>query len=98
MTRSKALLVLFAFVAVPAWLTGCGVSRMVNVESKPPGAAIFVDGVKVGETPKKVKLDYTRDQTARKILQINHKYYKPGFQTWTVEEVPQNWNIELRAE
>ena len=98
MMPSKTIVTLFAVVAVSVWLAGCGVSRMVHVESKPPGASIFVDGVNVGVTPKKVKLEYTRDPTARKILQINHRYYKPGFQTWTVEEVPQNWNIELKAE
>ena len=87
MTRSKALRILLAIVTLPICLAGCGVSRMVNVDS-----------VNVGETPKKVKLDYSRDSSARKILQINHKYYKPGFQTWTVEEVPQTWNIELKAE
>lgn len=71
---------------------------MVKIDSRPTGASIFVDGVNVGVTPKNVKLDYRRAAQSRKIVQVNHQYYKPGFQTWTFEEVPQHWTIELKEE
>ena len=49
MTRAAPLLALLA-------LTGC-VERMVAIRSEPPGAAVFLDGERVGETP--VEVPYT---------------------------------------
>ena len=96
MNRAPGLILLA--VCLLSVLPGCGAIRMVKIDSRPTGASIFVDGVNVGVTPKNVKLDYSRAAQSRKIVQVNHRYYKPGFQTWTFEEVPQHWTIELKEE
>jgi hypothetical protein len=47
MTRAAPMLALLA-------LTGC-VERMVAIRSEPPGASVYLDGERVGETPVEIK-------------------------------------------
>lgn len=52
---ARALLSLAALAAVP----GCGVKRVLAVESRPPGARVWVNGVERGTTP--LRVPYVHD-------------------------------------
>jgi hypothetical protein len=67
---------------------GCSVTRVVDIDSKPSGAVIFVNGERRGITrDEKVKINFT-DASQRVLIQIVKPRYKPAFQYWTHEEVP----------
>jgi hypothetical protein len=71
----RALLTFAVLAAFAA--TGC-VSRKINVESEPPGATVWVDGQKIGETP--CSMDFTHYGTREVILR------KDGYETLTALE------------
>ena len=60
----------------------------VDVDSKPTGAVIYVDGERRGQTRSKVELDFGTDPEKRILLQLLKPRYKPVFQYWTFGEVP----------
>lgn len=58
----RRALLLLAVLASPLCLSGC-VERFLTIHSDPPGAAVYVDGEKVGTTPCEVTYAWygTRD-------------------------------------
>jgi len=70
---------------------GCAESaRYVDLDSKPTGAVIYVDGVRRGLTRSRVELDFESGPNARVLIQIVKPRYKPVLQYWTPGEVPEN--------
>ena len=68
---------------------GCaGSARTVDIDSKPTGAAIYVDGERRGLTRSKVELDFRGDTERRILIQVAKPRYKPILQYWTLGEVP----------
>jgi hypothetical protein len=70
-------------------LAGCsGTVRYVDIDSKPTGAAVYVNGERRGVTrDEKVRIDFT-DPTSRVLIQVVKPRYKPAFQYWKIDEVP----------
>ena len=65
-------------------------ARYVDIDTKPTGATIFVDGEQKGVThSQKLKLDFSGDPTRRILIQISKPRYKPIFQYWSIDEVPE---------
>lgn len=68
-------------------LGGCASSaRLIDIDSKPTGASIYVNGEKKGTTRDKVRVDFK--SAGRVMVQIVKARYKPLFQYWTLEEIP----------
>lgn len=75
---------------LPALLTGCGgLRRSVDIDSKPSGAVIYVDGERRGLTRSRVELKFPSEQD-RVLIQVSKPRYKPVLQYWTVGEIPDN--------
>lgn len=72
---------------------GCSASRLVMIDSQPPGASIYVDGETQGITPDAVLLDFSGDRSRRIVVQLVKERYKPIFQTWLIEEVPETTKV-----
>lgn len=78
---------------------GCGTPyRVVEIDSKPAAAAIYVNGVRRGVSKSKVKIEFPGDITQRSFVQLVKEGYRPVFQTWTIEEVPQTKTFTLEVE
>ncbi len=88
-TAGRRLLAAAAGCALAA-LAGCAnSSRFVEIDSKPPGAAIYVNGERRGTTrDEKVLIDFASDTKGRVLIQVVKPRYKPAFQYWTIDEVP----------
>jgi len=67
-------------------LGGCSSVRLIDIDSKPAGASIYVNGEKKGTTRGKVRIDFK--SAGRVMVQIVKARYKPVFQYWTLEEIP----------
>jgi hypothetical protein len=61
---------LYLILPIPLLLGGC-VERWLSIKSDPPGAEVYVDGVKVGETPIRVPFEFYGD---REILLRKERY------------------------
>jgi hypothetical protein len=73
--------------------------RHVDIDSKPSGATLFVNGEKIGVTrAEKVKLDFAQDPSRRVLVQVVKPRYRPVFPYWTLDEVPENKVFALEAE
>lgn len=71
-------------------LAGCGsLIRHVDIDSKPTGAVIYVDGERRGVTRSKVELNFPSEER-RVLIQLVKPRYKPVLQYWTPGEVPDN--------
>jgi hypothetical protein len=69
-------------------LPGCGgLRRSVDIDSKPSGAVIYVNGERRGLTRSKVELDFPTEED-RVLIQLVKPRYKPVLQYWTVGEIP----------
>ena len=69
---------------------GCAEQSLyVDVDSKPTGAMIYVDGEKRGLTRSRVRLDFDGTSSDRVLIQIVKPRYKPVMQYWTMGEVPE---------
>jgi len=66
--------------------SGCSSRRTVDIDSKPPGATIYVDGEKKGVTRDQISVDFSK--VDRVLIQIVKHRYKPILQYWTIDEVP----------
>ncbi len=84
--------ILAAILAGGAWLVGCGgpEPRYVDIDSKPTGAVIYVDGERRGLTRSKVRLDFDDAGERRVLIQIVKPRYKPVLQYWSVGEIPES--------
>ncbi len=70
---------------------GCeSTARYVDLDSKPTGAVIYVDGVRRGLTRSRVELGFEGGPGTRVLIQIVKPRYKPVLQYWTPGEVPEN--------
>jgi hypothetical protein len=99
--RSRLLALSIALSgAIP--VAGCAPAvRLVEIDSRPSetrGASIYVNGEKRGVTPQKVKIDFSAGGERRVLIQVVKANYKPGFQYWTVSEVPESKVFELEDE
>ena len=83
-----SICVLSAFVL--AGVPGCfSHRRYVDVDSKPTGATIFVDGEKKGVTRStRLELNFSADPNRRVLIQLMKPRYRPIFQYWSPGEVP----------
>lgn len=52
-------------------------SKTVIIDSVPQGATISIDGEILGETPKKVDLDFPNPKQDRHIIKLNKTGYSP---------------------
>ena len=87
--RRLALLAAAAIAAGFSW--GCsGRTRTVDVDSKPTGALLYVDGEPKGRTRSTIRLDFPKGIGQRILIQISKAGYKPVMQYWTFDEVPEN--------
>lgn len=67
---------------------GCAMVRYVDVDSKPTGAVIYVNGERRGTTrDEKVRIQFTTPEQ-RALIQVLKPRYKPVFQYWMFDEVP----------
>lgn len=79
-----------AILAGVGVLASCsGRARYVDVDSQPPGAILYVDGERRGQTRATVQLDFEGDDD-RVLLQLLKPGYRPVLQYWTWGEVPPN--------
>ncbi|MGQ9590236.1 MAG: hypothetical protein ACUVYA_08075 [Planctomycetota bacterium] len=85
------LAALSAACALGAALAGCsaGETRYVDVDTKPTGAVIYVDGERRGLARATVRLDFA-DVRDRVLIQIVKPRYKPVLQYWSLGEVPES--------
>ncbi len=83
--RTKIILLLFLAAAV---IPGCAssgskISRNLFITSDPPGATVYMDGEKVGETPLKIQTffswnkDKPYDSLLRRVIQVRKAGYLP---------------------
>jgi hypothetical protein len=90
--RARAWILAAALAALAAGIaSGCGgLTRYVDIDSKPTGASIYVNGEPRGTTrDEKVRLEFAGDPSARAFIQIVKPRYKPTFQYWKMDEVPE---------
>lgn len=75
---------------------GCaGNVRVVDIDSKPSGASIYVNGEKKGVTRnEKVQIQFN-DATQRVLIQLVKPRFKPVLQYWMLEEVPEKRIFQL---
>lgn len=98
----------FRALALPVALVGALLSagcaptvRLVEIDSRPAetrGASIYVNGEKRGVTPQKLKIDFSAGGEKRVLVQVIKANYKPGFQYWTLAEVPESKVFDLEDE
>ena len=83
-----------------AALAGCAQIRYVDIDSKPSGATIYVDGEKKGVTREaRLKLDFRKDPEHRVLIQLVKPRYRPAFMYWSIDEVPEGAKVvSLEAE
>ena len=89
----KALLACCLLLGIAA---GCSSRRTVDVDSKTPGATIYVDGEKKGVTRDQISVDFSR--VDRVLIQIVKHRYKPILQYWTIDEVPAKRVFDLEVD
>ena len=81
-----------SILAVGLLVSACGgITRVVEIRTRTPetlGASIYVNGEKKGNTPSRVSMTFSGMPGQRVLVQVVKANYKPGFQYWTLEEVP----------
>lgn len=90
-----------ACIAVPLSLAlfSCGSPvRIVQIDSKPQGAIVYLDGVERGPTPQTLELSYAGDPRERHFIQLRLPGYHPMYQTWLFNEVPKTKLFPLQGE
>ncbi len=72
-------------------LFGCSSreTRYVDIDTKPTGAVIYVDGERRGLSRATVRLDFEEGVRDRVLIQIVKPRYKPVLQYWSLGEVPE---------
>ena len=84
----RSAVILAAVLAVCLTAAGCAsYKREVVITSNPPGAKVYVNGEEIGQTECKVILDYSKDPTARKFIQVRKNECMPAFGVWAMNEV-----------
>lgn len=63
---------------------GCSSMRTLDIDSKPPGASIFVSGEKKGTTRSAIEIDF--GGVSRVLVQLVKPRYKVFEQYFTIEE------------
>ena len=78
----------------PRWLRFFAGFEYIDIDSKPTGATIYVDGEKTGLTRStKLKLDFSDDPSRRVLIQLTKPRYRPVFQYWEFDEVPEEKKV-----
>lgn len=72
--------------------------KVVDIDSKPTGAVVFVNGEKKGTTRCPVKIELDSGSENRVLIQIVKPRYKPMFQYWSYEEIPDKKVFTLEAD
>lgn len=78
---------------------GCSSVRKLDLDSKPPGATIFVDGERKGTTRATIEIVFGSSGRAR--LELVKPHYKTAVQELAVEDFPDEVTkkvVELEAE
>lgn len=75
---------------------GCGSVHVVDIDTTPTGASIYVDGEKKGITRSSVPVDFGSSQ--RVLIQIVKHRYKPISQYWTIDDVPEKRIFPLEVD
>ena len=93
--RSSSFVTIIALSCLLAFgVVGCGGPvRVVDIDSKPTEATIFVDGVEKGSTRATVQIQFSGDPTQRVAIQIIKPRYKPVLQYWSFLEVPEKGRV-----
>lgn len=86
----KSMAIIFCLATVAMGSAGCGVpTRYVNLDSKPQGATIFINGEEKGVTPvENLQLSFPGGEQQRVIIQVVKDRYLPFFESWFLREVP----------
>ena len=86
------LAVLSAACAFGAAFSGCSAreTRYVDIDTKPTGAVVYVDGERRGLARSTVRLDFEPGVRERVLIQIVKPRYKPVLQYWSLGEVPES--------
>jgi hypothetical protein len=92
--RSPARALIAAAAALIA--AGCGSVRVVDIDTTPTGASIYVDGEKKGVTRSSVPVDFGKSR--RVLIQIIKHRYKPISQYWTIDDVPEKRVFPLEVD
>ncbi len=89
-----------ALVLLPVLLAVAGCRshiRYVDLDSKPSGATVYVNGEKKGVTrAARLKLEFK--DSPRVLIQLNKPRYRPIFQFWSRGEVPDEKIFMLEVE
>ncbi len=90
-------------LAVPCLVgaLACGCSppqRIVDIDSKPTGASIYVNGELKGTTRNEKVVIQFRDKRQRVLIQIVKSRYKPILQYWMLDEVPEKRVFPLEVD
>jgi hypothetical protein len=93
--RGRAVLASGALVAALAALAGCGVQRVLLVDSTPPGAHLTVNGVDRGKTP--VRIPYVHDGLFTVRLELEG-YESIADEIWTETRTDARPGIDFFAE
>jgi hypothetical protein len=83
---------------LPVLTAGCSEVRVIDIDSKPTGAVIFVDGERKGVTRSTVRLEFSGDPTRRVLIQLMKHRYKPAFQYYLLDEVPEKRIFTLEVD
>ena len=85
-----ALLAMFGLATA-----GClGTAQHVLVETDPPGATLYVDGMKQGVSPRKVTMVFK--DNGRSYLQVLRKGREPSGNWYTPDTIPDDKRIVIR--
>ena len=77
--------------------TGCGTSRMLQIESTPPGATVSLNGQSSGNTPVNTKATWADDKKLVE-LQVRREGYETVVRTLTAQEAraaTEPWQLRL---
>lgn len=84
-------------LALTASLGACASNvRIVDIDSKPSGAVIYVNGEKKGVTRSQVKIEIESGQ--RVLIQLAKPRQTPVFQYWRIEEIPEKKLFTMEPE
>ena len=71
-------------------------ARVVDIDSKPSGAVIYINGEKKGVTRSQIRINLESGQ--RVLLQLSKPRFVPVFQYWNIDEIPDRKVFTMEAD
>jgi len=72
--------------------------KVVQIDSSPQGAVVYLDGIETGTTPQLVELMYGDDPDQRHFIQVRRPGKRAFLDIWKFKEVPSNKRYTLENE